>query len=482
MNLVKYISRDRYMSKVLSVFAIGMLCCVACLGAFSVGGFDVSTTGKSNDVLLVESGVLTGCSHCWMAHDALRELTDESSFEFVYVSMVCDQNTLATERMYDDYNVGPMPTSFFDGGFGVVESSTADSVEQVKSEYESVFSDASSRSRMDIDVSVDASWLGDSSIDVEYVVENNDNTCYGGHLRVYVVEVVSSQGWLDIHGVPYTHAFLDYVFDVDLTVGVGGSVSDSVVWDGYAEFPDLVQHNVMVIAAVFNDVPNTNYAYPPDLNPFDAFYVDAVDSIQLMSNTPPSRPTISGSASGEVDVPYSFDVSSTDPNGDDLFFVVDWGDGSDLEQFGPFDSGSLETISHSWSSAGSFDVRVMARDEFLAEGAWSDPFEFSIAGPEIEIGPLSGSFGKLSFDLENVGSGDAESVAWSLDLSAGLLFVDGSASGTLQSLGEGNSISRSSNFIVGFGSGTAHIEVSGPSIPSVESDQSFSMLLFFISA
>ncbi len=482
MNLVKYISRDRYMSKVLSVLAIGMLCCVAFLGAFSVGGFEASKMGKSNDVLLVESGVLTGCSHCWMAHDALRELSDESSYEFAYVSMVCDQNTLATERMYDDYNVGPFPTSFFDGGFGVVESSTADSVNQVKTEYESVFSDVSARSRYDIDVSVDASWLGDSKIDVEYVVENNDNTCYGGHLRVYVVEVVSSQGWLDIHGIPYTHTFLDYAFDVDLTVGVGGSVSDSVEWNGYSEFPNLVQHNVMVIAAVFDEDPHTNYAYPPDLNPFDAFYVDAVDSMQLMSNTPPGIPSLTGPSSGEVDVQYSFDVSCSDPNGDDVFYVVDWDDGSDLELFGPFDSGSVETLSHTWSSAGSFDIRVMARDKFLADGAWSNPFDFSIVGPEIEIGQLSGSFGKVSFDLENVGSGVAESVEWSLDLSAGLLFADGSTSGTLQSLGESESISRSSGFILGFGSGTAHIEVSGPSIPSVESDQSFSMLLFFISA
>ena len=135
MNLVKYISRDRCMSKVLSVFAIGMLCCVACFGVFSVGGLEPLTTAKSNEIFFVECGVLTGCSHCWMAHDALRELSDESSYEFVYVSMVCDQSTLATERMYEDYNVGPMPTSFFDGGFGVVESSTADSVDEVKTQY-----------------------------------------------------------------------------------------------------------------------------------------------------------------------------------------------------------------------------------------------------------------------------------------------------------------------------------------------------------
>ena len=345
-----------------------------------------------------------------------------------------------------------------------------------------MFLDASARSRTDIDVSLDASWLGDSKIDIEYVIENNDDSCYGGHLRVYVVEVTSSQDWLDIHGVPYTHAFLDYAFDVDITVGVGGSISDSIVWNGHSQFPNLVEHNVMVIASVFNDEAHTNYAYPPDLNPFDAFYVDAVDSVQLMSNTPPSRPTVTGPSSGEVDVQYSFDVTSTDPNGDEVLYVVDWDDGSDLEVFGPFDSGSSASVSHTWSSAGSFDVRVMARDEFLAEGAWSVPFEFSIAGPEIEIGSLSGSFGKVSFELENVGSGDAESVDWSLDLSAGLMFVDGSISGTLQSLAEGESISRSSNFILGFGSGTAHIEVSGPSIPSVDSDQSFNMLLFFISA
>lgn len=481
MNLVKYIYCDRYMSKVGSVLVIGMLCFVACFSVFSVSGFDAETTEKSNDVILIESGVLTGCSHCWLAHDALRELSDETSGEFVYVSMVCDQSTLATERMYDDFNIGPMPTSFFDGGFGVVESSTASSVDAVKDEYSVKISEASSRSRADIDVTVDATWLGDSEIDIDVVVQNGETSNYDGHLRVYIVEVVSSQGWLDVHDIPYTHTFLDYAFDVDIAVEASGSWSDSVLWNGYADFPDLRQHNLMVVAAVFEDEAHSEYAYPPDLNPFDAYYVDAVDSMQLMSNTPPNKATITGPSSGEMDVEYCFDVSSSDPNLDELYYIVDWDDGSDLEIFGPYESGDSALLSHTWSSAGSFEIRVMARDEFLAEGAWSNPFSFEIAGPEIEIGSLSGGFGKLSFSLENVGSGVAESVDWSLDLSAGLLFVDGSASGTLQSLGESESIVRSSNFIFGFGSGSAHIEVSGPSIPTVESTQSFSMLLFFIS-
>jgi len=469
------------MSKVGSVFVIGMLCFVAWSCVFSVSGYIPQTTEKSNDVILIEAAVLTGCSHCWLAHDALRELSDESSVDFVYVSMVCDQSTLATERMYDDYNIGPVPTSFFDGGFGVVESSTASSVDAVKNDYSTKLTEASSRTRADVDVSIDATWLGDSEIDIDVVVQNAEGAQYDGHLRVYVVEVVSSQGWLDVHDIPYTHTFLDYAFDVDLSVDGSGSWSDSVIWDGFADFPNLVQHNVMVVAAVFDDEAHAQYAYPPDLNPFDAYYVDAVDSMQLMSNTPPNKPTITGPSSGEMEVEYSFDVSSTDPNSDDLYYIVDWDDGSELETFGPFESGASATLSHTWESAGSFDIRVMAHDEFLAQGAWSNPLSFEIAGPEIEIGSVSGGFGKLSFALENVGSGVAESVDWSLDLSAGLMFVDGSASGTLQSLGEAESIVRSSNFILGFGSGSAHIEVSGPSIPTVESTQSFSMLLFFIS-
>jgi len=48
-------------------------------------------------------------------------------------------------------------------------------------------------------------------------------------------------------------------------------------------------------------------------------------------NDPPVKPsTPSGKASGAAGTEYTYTSSTTDPDGDALFYLWDWGDGTDL--------------------------------------------------------------------------------------------------------------------------------------------------------
>ena len=70
----------------------------------------------------------------------------------------------------------------------------------------------------------------------------------------------------------------------------------------------------------------------------------------------PSAP--SGPSSGLPDSTYSFTASTTDPNGDSLSYLFDWGDGLNSHWSYLFASGATVTMSHAWSAAGTYSVTV----------------------------------------------------------------------------------------------------------------------------
>lgn len=60
-----------------------------------------------------------------------------------------------------------------------------------------------------------------------------------------------------------------------------------------------------------------------------------------------------------------------DPDGDEVSFIVDWGDGTSSGWQGPFPSDSTQEVSYRWSSWDSYRIRVKARDEHGFESMWS---------------------------------------------------------------------------------------------------------------
>jgi len=49
--------------------------------------------------------------------------------------------------------------------------------------------------------------------------------------------------------------------------------------------------------------------------------------LDALVNDPPTVPIITGPTSGAVSVSYEFTIVSTDPDGDDVYYYIDWGDG-----------------------------------------------------------------------------------------------------------------------------------------------------------
>ena len=93
----------------------------------------------------------------------------------------------------------------------------------------------------------------------------------------------------------------------------------------------------------------------------------------------PNKPTKpSGSTSGKINVEYTYNTSTTDPDGDQLSYLFDWGDGTDSGWVGSYDSGDIARASHTWTKKNSYSVKVKAKDIYGAESPWSDPLPVSM--------------------------------------------------------------------------------------------------------
>jgi PKD repeat protein len=97
------------------------------------------------------------------------------------------------------------------------------------------------------------------------------------------------------------------------------------------------------------------------------------------TNNPPNKPAKpSGKINGKTDTPYTYTTSTTDPDEDQISYLFDWGDGTDSGWVGPYDSGATGSATHTWTSKGSYEIKVKAKDTNGAESDWSDPLAVSM--------------------------------------------------------------------------------------------------------
>ncbi len=98
-------------------------------------------------------------------------------------------------------------------------------------------------------------------------------------------------------------------------------------------------------------------------------------------NFPPNIPsTPSGPGSGEINIPYTYSTSATDPDNEKVKYIFDWGDGTTLETDYISSSTSISK-SYSWQNPGIYNVRVAAIDTHSSTSDWSSPTTVTISKP-----------------------------------------------------------------------------------------------------
>jgi len=95
-------------------------------------------------------------------------------------------------------------------------------------------------------------------------------------------------------------------------------------------------------------------------------------------NNPPNDPEITGPTSGKAGIEYTYSSSTTDPDGDQVYYWFDWDDDTNSEWVGPLISGATGSAKHTWTSQGNYQIKVKAKDTNGAESDLSDPLVVSM--------------------------------------------------------------------------------------------------------
>ncbi len=131
-----------------------------------------------------------------------------------------------------------------------------------------------------------------------------------------------------------------------------------------------------------------------------------VINVTAVEGEEPNRPNVVTSGGACVaGSPFTISMTSSDPDGEDVRYGVDWNRDGSVDQFVPesgyVSSGTTRTATRTYSSGGQKNVGVFAQDESGMISEWST-FTFQCAG---EIDPNSETVGLDEFDDPNFGDG-----------------------------------------------------------------------------
>jgi len=85
---------------------------------------------------------------------------------------------------------------------------------------------------------------------------------------------------------------------------------------------------------------------------------------------PPDIPVINGQDNVKPKKEYTYTVSSSDPEDDEIFYLINTGGYEQKDWIGPFESGEEITIKKSWAYIGKHQIKVKVKDKYGLESDW----------------------------------------------------------------------------------------------------------------
>lgn len=284
---------------------------------------------------------------------------------------------------------------------------------------------------------------------------------------------------------------IDIEDEMDFKIYEGGVTDDSYEvyvssnWNGPWTYMGLVEGTVeldlndfSIDSARFVKIIDDDDGDPYESNP--GVDIDAIECLKspITPSEPPSVPVIEGPEIGRKAIEYNFNFVSTDPEGKQIFYLIDWGDGSASDWIGPYDSGQSVDESHIWNEVGDFNIKAKAKDSDNAESPWSNPHTIKIDIPRLDVGAIKGGLFKIKSVVKNNGFVEATDVHWKIQLDGGVLI--GKESTGIETIPENEEITVNSGFIFGFGQTKIKVEAFVSDGESDSRDQGGFIYIFYI--
>lgn len=388
-----------------------------------ISTFSVAISSTRSSIRLISEGGDQGYSHtvfagiisaqvCGPCHNWSQNVHNtyvSGDYDFEYASMIVfdELGNILNRDAYNwsnSYGFSSTPTSIFDGDYQRI---VGDNLNQLLG----VINICGNRTVTNITANITVSWLGNATINVSIVIQNNELAQYNGHIQAFITEI--SSRYNTSLGVPYHLGFLDFAFDENISIDAGSSYTNSTIWNGNDhadehgdDFGDINLHNIQVTMAVYNANDG---------------YVDETVMARI-PNSPPSEPSDPYPANGSTGVDVNVDLSWTggDPDpGDIITYDVCFGTVSpppkvvNNQSATTYDLGTLDiNLTYYW--------RIIAWDNYNA--STSGPiwyFTTRINGPpeipEQPSGPTNGAAGFEYMFLSKTTDPDNDQVFYKWD-------------------------------------------------------------------
>jgi len=176
-------------------------------------------------------------------------------------------------------------------------------------------------------------------------------------------------------GTPIPRVVSNHLPTADATAGepYGGLAHAEITFDGSRSydrdgriiswrwnFGDGTNGTGEVVKHIYDSLGNYTVILKVTDNKFATDYYTTTAVITL-GNNPPTTPVVSGPSSGHKNISFIYTAVSTDPDGDAIQYVFDWGDNTNTTK-GFFQSGANCTVNHTWTAAGFYTMRIYAQD------------------------------------------------------------------------------------------------------------------------
>jgi len=96
----------------------------------------------------------------------------------------------------------------------------------------------------------------------------------------------------------------------------------------------------------------------------------SITNNEIVENVSPEIPIIEGPSEAKTGENVEYTISSNDPEGDNIYYYVEWGDNEIEDWFGPFESGSEIKVNHIWNEKGNYLIKVKTKDTQNSESDW----------------------------------------------------------------------------------------------------------------
>jgi hypothetical protein len=243
-------------------------------------------------------------------------------------------------------------------------------------------------------------------------------------------------------------------------LGYGYTDETGIALINFSEPLPFFENGVELVVTAYNKIPYNS-------------------SIQTGTSYPPDPPTVDGAVAGKPGKEYKYTAITSDPEGDQIFYKFDWGDGTSTEWIGPVNSGEGIDITHTWTSVGDFNIKVKAKDTEQASSRWSEPYLMQVVLPVVEIGVIQGGLFKVSATIKNTALAEAEDITWKITFDQGFILLGKESTGTIDTILAGEERNISSKLILGFGPTRVTMTVEIPE-GSDTRDQGAFIMLFFV--